>query len=73
MHLSFSHAFLLMTSHPGPFIFIFFELEQAKTGNKLKDFKTALNDPAFVQGEAKLVALSEEVKAFAETFPTVGY
>mmetsp|Transcript_26307 Transcript_26307/g.44391 ORF Transcript_26307/g.44391 Transcript_26307/m.44391 type:complete len:200 (+) Transcript_26307:1165-1764(+) len=46
---------------------------KAKTGKKLKDFKAALNDPAFVQGEPKLVALGEEVKAFAESFPTIGY
>ena len=46
---------------------------QGKTGKKLKDFKAALNDPAFVQGEAQLVALRDEVTAFAESFPTIGY
>lgn len=46
---------------------------KAKTGKKLKDFKAALNDPAFVQAEEKLVALGEEVKAFAKTFPSIGY
>ena len=42
-------------------------------GKKLKDFKAALQDPSFVQGEAKLQALKQEVTAFAETFPTIGY
>lgn len=46
---------------------------QAKTGKKLKDFKTALDDPTFVEGEKELVSLANEVKEFAESFPTIGY
>lgn len=46
---------------------------KGKTGKKLKDFKSALSDPAFIEGEKDLVALRDEIKEFASTFPTIGY
>ena len=46
---------------------------QGKTGKKLKDFKAALQDPAFVEGETKLTALRNDVREFAESFPTIGF
>lgn len=47
------------------------EAIKAKTGNKVKDFKAALEGGA---GEyPELVALGEEVKTFARQFPTIGY
>jgi len=44
---------------------------KSKTGNKLKDFKAALETgPA---SYPELAKLGEEVKAFASSFPTVGF
>ena len=44
---------------------------KAEVGPKLKDFKAALAGGA--GDNAELVALQEEVRAFAQTFPTIGY
>jgi glycine hydroxymethyltransferase len=44
---------------------------QKETGSKLKDFKAVLQDGA--QNYPKLVALDNEVKTFARSFPTVGF
>lgn len=43
----------------------------AQTGPKIKDFKAALQDGPAACPE--LVQLGNEVKAFAQSFPTVGF
>lgn len=40
-------------------------------GPKVKDFKAALQDGA--QGFPELVKLGDDVRAFARSFPTVGF
>ena len=44
---------------------------KAKTGKKLADFKAHLADGA--AAEPELVALADDVTAFAQQFPTVGF
>lgn len=47
---------------------------KAETGTKLKDFKAALEDaPTAYEKFPALKQLSDDVKGFARTFPTIGY
>ena len=45
---------------------------KAKTGTKLSDFKAELSADAYTK-YPELLQLSNEVKEFAQKFPTIGY